>query len=701
MKSKSFPLFVHIFFLLCLFFTFASAKDKSKLPPQYKKWIEKEVVYIITPAEKEVFYKLETDKERDLFIEEFWQQRDPTPGTPKNEFKEEHYRRIEYVNTTRMWGQTRLKNSWRTDRGRIYITLGAPQQIEHFSTAEIYPAEIWYYKGNPRYGQPAHFRLLFFKRYGGGEFVLYNPIADGPRNLSPLSWKCGKCSTDDEYDTYAYGLIAESVSVELAAASLSSFPGQGMTLASGWTLRMPSTILVSEVHTYPHRKVEDDYAYEFLERKASVEVSYSVYYIRNRSRVDVVQASSGIYFINYAIEPETLSVDLFENKYLANIKATIRVTDIEERTIFQQERNFPIEMRREQLKKIRERPFHLYDSFPLIPGNYRFNLLLENTVSKEFTSFEKDVLVPEPGSSLMGSLILADRVNQDSPYGQFNKAFKIGNLQVYPSLRKRFSQTDKLYIFFQVYGLSPVLQENGIMEFAFYREGEPFQTSRKKLAEYEDKRYIFEEISLEQFPVGDYTLTVSLLEEEGRGILSNKEEFSVHARPLPESWILNQTYPPLDDPSYLFLLGSQYLNKGEMTSGRDVLEKAYNGDTDSLQYALNYTRALLSLKEYKKIQEILIPFLNRPVEKYILYKFLGIAHQGLEEYEKAIDFYKQYISHEGSSFDILNSIALCNYQSGNDKEALRAWEKSLEMNPKQEELKGVIKILKEKIRNKR
>jgi GWxTD domain-containing protein len=674
-----------------------SAEEKSKLPDKYKKWIEEEVVYIITPAEKEVFYKLETDKERERFIEEFWQQRDPTSGTPKNEFKEEHFRRIEYVNTAKMWGQTRSKGRWRTDRGRIYITLGKPQLIEHYSASEIFPAEIWYYQGNPRYGQPPLYCLLFFKRHGGGNFVLYNPISDGPRSLTPLV----NVGSIDDQDRQAYNLIKNRVSVSLASASVSSFPGQGFELQSGWALRLPSTILISEVHTFPYRKVKDDYAYEFLEHEPSVEVNYSVYYIRNWSRVDVIQDPSGLFFVDYAVEPETLSMNLFDEKYLSNLKVSVRVTDPEDRTIFQQEKNFPIEMREERYKNIKERPFQLYDSFPLISGNYRFNILLENTVSKEFTSLEKDISVPESGSFQMSSLVLAEKVNKESPCGQSVKTFKIGNLQIYPSVRKIFSNQENLYLFFQVYDLSPILLEKGTLEFAFYRGEEQFQTIRKKIDEYEDKRNFLEEISLKKFPPGNYTLKVSLFDEGGKEVLSNREDLSISDEPLPEPWILGQTNPPSNDPLYPFMLGSQFLSKGEILKGCEELEKAYSGDRDSIHYALNYARALLELRDYERMRDILIPFLDKPDKKFILYRFLGIAHQGMEEYEKAISFYKQYISHEGASFEILNSIALCYYQSGDDKQALTAWEKSLEINPKQEELKEVIQILKERIRKKK
>lgn len=688
--------FVFLDLLLSFIFFSGLRAENPILPDKYKKWIEEEVVYIITPGEKKVFFKLETDHERELFIEEFWRHRDPTPGTPRNEFKEEHYRRIEYVNTTKMWGQTKLKNAWRTDRGRIYIILGKPNYIERFNSSEIYPIEIWYYQGEPMYGQAPIFRILFFQRYGAGEFEIYNPIADGPRSLSPLTLFCEGCSTDDDRDRYAYRLISENVSPELAEASLSSFPGQNR-----WDLRLPSTILIGEVHTYPHKKVQDDYAYDFLEHKATVEVSYSIHHMGNQSTTCLLQEQSGIFFLNYAIEPETLSVDFYQDKYFTNLKISIRVADFEEKTIFQQERNFPIELKKEQLKKTEKRPFHLYNSFPLIPGNYKFNLLLENMVSKEFTSLEKDIFVPEPESFLLSSLILANKVDEDSPYRQFNKAFKIGNIQVYPSIKKIFSQNGKLYLFFQIYGLSQKLEDNGISEFIFYRDDQNFLKISKKLNEYENKRDFLQEFSLEKFPPGRYTLRVSLINGEGKELLSEQEEFTVILERLTEPWIISQANPPSDDPSYKILLGNQLFNKGEIEKARDELEKAYESNTESIDFALNYVKVLLALQEYQKIKEVLIPFLDKPVDKFIIYRFLAIAHQALEEYDKALCYYKEYISHEGASFEVLNSMALCFYQLGDENQALKAWEKSLEINPHQEGIKEVIKILKERDKNKK
>ena len=64
---------------------------KQELSKPYKKWLDEDVVWIITDEERAAFKQLSNDEERDNFIEAFWQRRDPTPDTEENEYKEEHY----------------------------------------------------------------------------------------------------------------------------------------------------------------------------------------------------------------------------------------------------------------------------------------------------------------------------------------------------------------------------------------------------------------------------------------------------------------------------------------------------------------------------------------------------------------------------------------------------------------------------------
>ena len=132
-------------------------KDLYKeLDSQYKKWLNEDVVYIISPEERSAFLHLQTNEEREQFIEQFWQRRNPDPDSAENTFKEEHYRRIAYVNEHYASGIP----GWKTDRGRIYIMWGAPDEVqsnpsggsyqrpasEGGGETSTYPFEDWRYR---------------------------------------------------------------------------------------------------------------------------------------------------------------------------------------------------------------------------------------------------------------------------------------------------------------------------------------------------------------------------------------------------------------------------------------------------------------------------------------------------------------------------------------------------------------------------
>jgi GWxTD domain-containing protein len=107
---------------------------KQELSRPYKKWLEEDVVWIITDEERAAFKQLSNDEERDNFIEAFWQRRDPTPDTEENEYKEEHYQRIAYANEHFAAGVP----GWKTDRGRMYIVFGKPDEIESHPSGGSY-----------------------------------------------------------------------------------------------------------------------------------------------------------------------------------------------------------------------------------------------------------------------------------------------------------------------------------------------------------------------------------------------------------------------------------------------------------------------------------------------------------------------------------------------------------------------------------
>jgi GWxTD domain-containing protein len=120
----------------------AGPANSSTLPRAYQRWLIEDVDWIITPPEEMAFLRLSSKEERDRFIAEFWERRNPNPDRPNNPFKEEHYRRIAYANVHFQEGIP----GWETDRGRIYIVYGTPDRVEveaaHGSRQAV---EIWHY----------------------------------------------------------------------------------------------------------------------------------------------------------------------------------------------------------------------------------------------------------------------------------------------------------------------------------------------------------------------------------------------------------------------------------------------------------------------------------------------------------------------------------------------------------------------------
>ncbi len=154
---KMAKVFLYLFGVsLLLFGSMKAQSHDEEMEDYFKKWLDEDVLYTITDEEKTVFNKLQTTDEKERFIEQFWTRRDPSPRSSYNEFKEEHYRRLQYSNERFASGIP----GWKTDRGMIYIKYGEPDRIEahpsggHYQrkswegggSTSTYPFEIWEYR---------------------------------------------------------------------------------------------------------------------------------------------------------------------------------------------------------------------------------------------------------------------------------------------------------------------------------------------------------------------------------------------------------------------------------------------------------------------------------------------------------------------------------------------------------------------------
>src|ERR1700682_5643444 len=155
-------------------------KSLKELDTPYKQWLNEDVVYIISPAERNAFGQLATNEEREQFIEQFWLRRSSNPDLPDNEFKEEHYRRIAYANEHYASGIP----GWKTDRGRMYIMWGPADEVESHpsggtydrpmeeggGSTSTYPFETWRYRYMEGIGENVIWE--FVDPSGSGEYHL-------------------------------------------------------------------------------------------------------------------------------------------------------------------------------------------------------------------------------------------------------------------------------------------------------------------------------------------------------------------------------------------------------------------------------------------------------------------------------------------------------------------------------------------------
>lgn len=206
-----------IFALLLSALPALAANSVRKLPPEYRHWLEAEVNYIITSDERKQFLALDSDTERDSFIAAFWRVRNPEGNSEINSYKEEHYRRLAYVN--QHFGDPRYGDGWRTAMGHVYIVLGPPKQrAPYHEKPNIRNMEIWFYEAQTP-ALPPYFNVVFWKHSGAEEWRLYSPTQDGPTALVTT----GESQNNNRM---ALRLIKQSVGNEAAKTVCSLIPSE-------------------------------------------------------------------------------------------------------------------------------------------------------------------------------------------------------------------------------------------------------------------------------------------------------------------------------------------------------------------------------------------------------------------------------------------------------------------------------------------
>jgi GWxTD domain-containing protein len=654
---------------------------QEKLSPEHRNWLET-VSPIITRTEREVFLKLKTNQERDKFIQLFWKRRDPLPDTEQNEFYEEYMKRVRFADLN--FGRESSKKGSQTERGYFYLLLGPPLERQIYATSsEVWPLELWFYKGEQEYGLPPFFYLIFYQPEGLGEYRLYRPGVEGPEKLAipALSGRVLNRTT-------AYQMV-KKISSELANASLSYLPGEG-TLG---TSDLSSDTVISTAHSLPEKKFSDAYARNFLYYKDYVETDYTHNFIENNFKVKVFKNAEHFY-LHWTLEPKKINFAFYKDKYYASFQMVLRMEDFEGNLVLEKEEEIPLEISPEDYKQHERQLFAFQDILPVIPGNFRLFLLLKSKTAKDFTSFQTEVSVPQDNAGpLLSNLILyhGRKELEEGQKGRF-KAFTFERNQYVINAQSNFLPQEEMGLYCQLYNFKEKNNGSLLIEIFSIDSESPVRSYKKPLREVlaPDRSGIdIGPLSLSTLKPGYYRILASIIDENETKLLSERENFILLSQAYPViPWTYSKFHNFFPDPEQLYILASQYFMTKEYQLARSSLEQALKLK-DAANIRLLLAKTLYALRRYKDSLAIISPVYQATQEREAA-KIIAVNYAGLEDWSSAL-VYLEKLMEQATEISVLNLAAECYLNLNQPEKALPLLRKSLELNPNQDKIKELEK----------
>lgn len=691
--------------IFCLILNFGFSEDKVKLSAKEKRKAYRElntvhknwynmVTYIATDQEKNVFLKLNNNKDRNIFIKTFWLQRDPTPGTPLNEYQEEIKERFAYVNKEFKKGSS--KPGWMTDMGKFYMILGKPVNIDRYDNKPgLYPAQVWYYHGDSRLGLPSYFNVTFFKPRNTTEWKLYSPTLDGPQslliNFDPVD-------IDDQVALYER---IQELATGLAMPAVTMIPNE---FSPGLTPSLRTNIILNNIYESPKKKINVSYATNFLNYKGFVDVDHSVNFIENTSLVSVTRYDRfGFNFVNISLKPKKISVGYNNDrdKYFFNFELTVSLKKGEE-FIYQYTKNFEFYVDPDRVDSLRGNGVVVHDSFPVIPGKYTLMVFAKNSIGKEFTYFEKEIKVTPQGTMPhLGEPVLGYK-SELQPESYFYP-YKVRDKKLFVDTDNTFRLKESPYLLIGIYNLNKELWQNGRVELNLNGLSDRLKFKKKyvlNLNEYAFKENvnILYKLSDEGLYSDYYELNLKLVNKLGIVLDSKGAEFTV-------SPFNNFAYPMetfkksrLDNPYYFYyIVANQYESAGKFENAAKYYERCLENNPEFFE---GHNRYLNLLNRQKKYTQVLVEVekLKKSSEfDFEYYLIKGTALYGMKDYKNALTALVKANEKYDSDVRVLNLLGFTFLNLKDYKEALKALDASLAVNEAQPFIKKTIEQVKEKL----
>jgi GWxTD domain-containing protein len=434
----------------------ANAKAlKGELGRTYRKWLDEDVRWIITDEEKSAFMQLSNDEERDQFIEAFWQRRDPTPDTEENEFKEEHYRRIAYANEHFAAGIP----GWKSDRGRMYIVFGPPDEIESHPSGGSYerpmeegggetstfPFEQWRYRYIEGIGQEVIIEFVDTCMCGDYHMTMDRSEKDAlkmtPNAGLTLYEQMGMANKADRFTN---GGIEQL--------------GAGPFNSDMQSKEFDRLSTFAKLQAAPPVKFKD------LEEVVNTKIIYNL--MPFDVRADFVKVTSDTVLVPVTIQIKNRDVT-FQNKdgvERGTVNIFGRVTTLTGKIVQTFEDTVQVDVPVELLPKTAENSSVYWKALPLriSQNRYRLDVVVKDVNGDRKGSWSHAIVIPDFSEDKLSSssLIIADQMEPVATKNVGTGNFVIGTMKVRPRVAPSdgkpisFKRNQKLNFWMQVYNLS-------------------------------------------------------------------------------------------------------------------------------------------------------------------------------------------------------------------------------------------------------
>ena len=483
----------------------------------YKKWVEEDVLYIITEDEKATFKALRNDEERENFIEQFWLRRNPDQRMAYNQFREEHYRRIAYANQHFASGS----EGWRSDRGRIYIMYGPPDQRETHPTGGMYhrrrnegggmtstvPWERWWYRHIEGVGNDIE--IEFVDPTMSGEYRM----AMDPGEKDALTHVEGLGLTRAE----ELGLADKRDRPYLSPYAWNdpSNPNR----ANMWQKDSP----FNRMEQFFNLQRPPQIKYEDLKIAVSTRISYNP--LPYSVRMDYVRLSSEKVLVPITVDISNRNLEF--KKELDVNRATLNVygmvTTLTGRIAWEFEEEIAAEFSDENFERGKDQRSQFQKMISLPPGQrYKLDLVLKDVNSEKMGTRTIPLVVPKYDEGILqsSSIILARSVKKAPANLDRLEQYVLGDLKVVPMVHTDYLPGQNLIPYMQIYNvaidqtdLKPVLEVTYTLKQDDKILSQVEDLSGSTIQLFSGERVVLlAQIPLNDFSPGDYTLEISVLD---------------------------------------------------------------------------------------------------------------------------------------------------------------------------------------------